>query len=421
MPVKAEIVSVGTELLLGHMVNTDAAIVARELAALGFDLTNTQVVGDNPARLRAALELALSRADVIVTTGGLGPTQDDLTKETVASLAGLPLEENAECAGRLRVWFGDRAMSSNQRKQAFFPKGSIILQNHAGTAPGCIIPMPQNRFVILLPGPPHELTPMLEREARPFLQSLSQASIHSTIIRTFGIGEGAAAALLGELLSGANPTAATYASDAEMFVKVTAKAESAEKAALLAAPLVAAIRERLGDVAYGIDVASLESVVVSRLVATGKTIATAESCTGGLLAKRITDQPGASAIFGLGLVTYANKAKEKLLAVPAALIEAHGAVSREVASAMAENVRKLNGADYGIGISGIAGPDGGTAEKPVGLVYIALATDLATEVRVMRPFGISPARSWVRQRAASHALDMVRRHLAGLPVVVDAF
>jgi len=413
---KAEIISVGTELLLGHTVNTDATHVARELSALGMDLLQVHTVGDNPQRLESALREALQRAEVVITTGGLGPTEDDLTKETVALVAGAPLEEHADSMARLREYFGTRPMSANQAKQAMLPRGAVAFPNLTGTAPGCATPAGEGRWVLMLPGPPSELLPMLRDSAVPFLQSMSEAVISSFMVKTFGIGEGIAALRIAELTGGANPTAATYAGDAEMFVRVTAKGQDAASAEALAAPMVAEVRKLLGHFVYGVNVTGLEAVVVTELARMGKTLATAESCTGGLLAKRITDQPGSSDVFGYGLITYANEAKERLLGVPEDTLRAHGAVSPEVARAMALGVRNVSGADYGIGITGVAGPGGGTEQKPVGLVYIALSDAENVWLRVMRPQGRYLGREWTRRLASSHALDMLRRRLADLPV-----
>ena len=235
---KAEIISVGTELLLGHTVNTDATHVARELSALGFDLLQVHTVGDNPQRLETALREALERAEVVITTGGLGPTEDDLTKETVALVANAPLEEHADSMARLREYFGTRPMSANQAKQGMLPRGAVAFPNLMGTAPGCATPAGDGRWVLMLPGPPSELLPMLRESAVPFLQRMSEAVIASFMVKTFGIGEGIAAQRIAGLTGGANPTAATYAGDAEMFVRVTAKAETAAAAEALAAPMV---------------------------------------------------------------------------------------------------------------------------------------------------------------------------------------
>ncbi len=415
----AEIIGVGTELLLGHTINSDAAYVARELAALGINVFHSQVVGDNPGRLEKALRESLDRSDIVVTTGGLGPTGDDLTKETIALVAESPLVEDAASTASLAEYFGSREMTENQKKQCFFPQGSTVFPNPQGTAPGCAVSCKGGKIIIMLPGPPRELLPMLENSVRPFLANLGHFSLYTGIIRVFGMGEGKVAHVLGPLLDGANPTAATYAGDGELFVRVSSRAENPEKARQMALPLQNAICEKLGPVVYGIDVPSLEHVVVARLEKSGQSIATAESCTGGLLAGRITAVPGSSNVFEMGLVTYANRIKTELLAVPEEMLARVGAVSPEVGKCMAENVRKLAASDFGVGITGIAGPGGGSREKPVGLVYICVATKNDTFMRVMRPLGRYPGREQIRRRATSHALDMARRIMDGLPMDVD--
>lgn len=411
---QAEIIAVGTELLLGHTINTDAAHVARALAELGIDVFGSRVVGDNAERLEKALRDGLRENDMLVTTGGLGPTDDDLTRETVARVAGAPLEEHAESLARLKDYFGSRPMGANQRRQALLPRGCAVFANTVGTAPGCAVATPEGKLIIMLPGPPSELLPMLRECVMPFLARRQRGAICSHMVRTFGIGEGDGALLLADLTPKANPTVATYATDTEMYVRVTAKGGDAREAAALAAPVLADVRQRLGAYVYGVDVPHLQAVVVDALTRRGRTLATAESCTGGLLAAMITDVPGASAVFHAGVVTYANEAKTRLLGVPPALLARVGAVSPEVARHMAEGVRRRHGSDWGIGITGIAGPGGGTPEKPVGLVYIALSGADGTWLRVMRPTGRAMPRAWTRMRAAGHALDMLRRALQGL-------
>ena len=364
---KAEIISVGTELLLGHTINTDAAHVARALSSLGIDLHHACVVGDNAARLEECLRAALQRSDLVITTGGLGPTNDDLTKETVARVLGLPLEEDADSLRRLREYFSDRPVGENQYKQAWLPRGSHALANSVGTAPGCAAPAEGGKLVILLPGPPSELLPMLHDEVVPWLARKTGACIHSSMVRTFALGEGDAELRLRDMTGAANPTVATYATDGEMFVRITAKAATAEEAAQLVAPVRDAVCRRLGEHVYGVDVENLESVVVPLLLQRGETLTTAESCTGGLLAKRITDVAGASSVFHQGVVTYANEAKTRLLGVPEELLASVGAVSPEVARCMAEQACTRYGSTWGVGISGIAGPGGATATRGPGL------------------------------------------------------
>ena len=273
---KAEIISVGTELLLGHTINTDAAHVARALSSLGIDLHHACVVGDNAARLEECLRAALQRSDLVITTGGLGPTNDDLTKETVARVLGLPLEEDADSLRRLREYFGDRPVGENQYKQAWLPRGSHAFANSVGTAPGCAAPAEGGKLVILLPGPPSELLPMLHDEVVPWLARKTGACIHSSMVRTFALGEGDAELRLRDMTGAANPTVATYATDGEMFVRITAKAATAEEAAQLVAPVRDAVCRRLGEHVYGVDVENLESVVVPLLLQRGETLTTAE-------------------------------------------------------------------------------------------------------------------------------------------------
>lgn len=414
----AEIISVGTELLLGHTVNTDTTTVARELSTAGINLLFSSTVGDNPARLKTALEQALERSDLVVTTGGLGPTGDDLTKETVAEAAGTKLVMNEESLRKIEEYFKGRVWGESQKKQAMLPEGCTVLPNDVGTAPGCAFETAQGKIVIMLPGPPSELKPMLVNYMMPYLLQREKAVIVSKNVHVFGLGEGTAAEMIADLAEGANPTAATYAKENEMFVRVTARAKTEDEAEAMCRPVVEEVRRRYGDVVYSVDVDGLENVVVAGLKEKGMKLATAESCTGGLLAKRLTDVPGASQVFELGAVTYANRIKHMLLGVPDQMLEEFGAVSEPVARAMAEGVRAKAGSDLGIGITGIAGPDGGTKEKPVGLVYIAMTDGKETWVRKM-PGGMVRGRESLRNSAASNALDMVRRYLTGLPPVTD--
>ncbi len=415
----AEIISVGTELLLGQVVNTDTAIVAQELSALGINLLYSAVVGDNPQRLRHAVETSLSRCDLLIMTGGLGPTTDDLTKETVALCAGKKLVLHEESLRRIQSYFNEKHVSENQAKQAYLPEGCTVLRNDNGTAPGCAFQAENGCTVIMLPGPPSELAPMLKNQAVPYLKKSQEAVIVSHNVHIFGRGEAPVAQLMDDRMNGENPTLAPYAKEGECYLRVTAKAKDEESADKMCRPLIDEIRRRLGDFVYSVDVESLEEVVVSLLREKGKTLATAESCTGGLLSKRLTDIPGSSEVFHMGCVTYANEAKEALLYVPHEILERHGAVSPETAKAMAEGVVKRSGSDIGVGITGIAGPDGGTAEKPVGLIYIALSDGRETWVVKRSPIGRTKSRRWHRHCAASQALDMVRRYLLGLPVVAQ--
>lgn len=413
----AEILSVGTELLLGRVVNTDTTAIARVLSVLGIDMLRTEVVGDNDARLFETVRAALERSTLLITTGGLGPTGDDITKETVARAAGVPLEMHEPSLRTIEAHFKGRVMDENQKKQAMLPRGCTVFANHHGTAPGCAFTADTGCEVIMLPGPPSELVPMLEESVRPYLAGKSGAVIVTHDMHVYGQGEGHVAALIDDLMNGANPTVATYAKDGEMFVRVAAKAVDEKTADALCAPVMEEVRRRVGsEYIYAVDIETLEETVVRKLLARGMTIATAESCTGGLLAKRITDVAGASDVFEMGAVTYANRIKEQVLGVSAKTLEQYGAVSPETAREMAEGIRKAAGSDIGIGITGIAGPGGGSTEKPVGLVYIAMSTAEKTVVCRKSTGSRVRSREWNRHTAASCALDLVRRELDGLPL-----
>lgn len=415
----AEIISVGTELLLGAVVNSDTAIVARALSGLGINLLHTCVVGDNPQRLKEAVEGAIGRSDLLVMTGGLGPTADDLTKETTAAAAGKKLVLHEESLRRIETYFNEKQVSKNQEKQAWLPEGCTVLQNDNGTAPGCAFQAENGCTVIMLPGPPSELAPMLHNYAVPYLQKSQEFTIVSHNVHIYGRGEAPVAQMMDDLMDGENPTLAPYANEGECYLRVTAKAHTREEADRMCQPLIDEIKNRLGGFVYSVDIDSLEELVVGLLRERGMTLATAESCTGGLLSKRLTDVSGSSEVFHMGVVTYANEAKEKLLGVPHEVLEAHGAVSPETARAMAEGIVKASGGSLGVGITGIAGPGGGTPEKPVGLIYIALSDGRDTWVTKRAPIGRTKSRDWHRHCAASQALDMVRRYLTGLPVEAD--
>ena len=407
---RVEIIAVGTELLLGEIANTDAQDVSAGLAELGFSTLYHTVVGDNPDRLRSVLACALERADILITTGGLGPTYDDLTKEICAEAFGLPLELHQPSLDRIVARFAamGRPMTPNNEKQAWLPHGCTVFPNDWGTAPGCAIER-GGKYLLMLPGPPRECRPMFRHCAMPYLAALSGSAIHSDWIRLFGIGESAMEDRLRPLMeSSVNPSLAPYAKEGECLVRVTSRAASDAEAAAQNAPYVRAVCDLLSDFVYGVNVSSLEQVAVERLRETGRTLACAESCTGGLLAKRITDVPGASAVFLGSAVTYANSAKTRLLGVSPDTLAAHGAVSAETASEMAAGARSLYGSDYALATTGIAGPASDNTAKPVGLVYIALATPDGVTVREHHFTG---DRARIRHAAASNALDMLRRAL----------
>ena len=406
-----EILAVGTELLMGEIVNTDAQMIARGLNEHGFNVYWQTVVGDNPARLREALETAKRRADILITTGGLGPTADDLTKETVAEVFGRPLQMDEAQLARLKERMGPK-MTPNNEKQAMLPQGCTVLVNDWGTAPGCAFEA-EGCHVIMLPGPPRECTPMFRERALPYLETLCGGVIGSRYVKIFGQGESSVEYLTRPLADSLEQvTMAPYAKEGECELRITARAETKQAALALCDPVVEQVRELLGDKVYGVDVSSLEEVVVEGLKARKMTIACAESCTGGLIAKRITDISGASEVFGYGCVTYWNEAKMGLLGVNPETIERYTEVSAQCALEMARGVRKLSGASIGISTTGYAGPTGGTEEHPVGTVFIGLSweggeTVFCPKRRYMR------TREQVRRQAASHAFDLIRREVLG--------
>ncbi|HEX3026131.1 MAG TPA: competence/damage-inducible protein A [Clostridia bacterium] len=411
----AEILAVGTELLLGDILNTNAQYLSRELAAMGIGLLHQTVVGDNPERLEQAVREALSRSDILITTGGLGPTGDDITREIVSQAIGKKLVLHEESLKRIEEYFkkAGRPMTENNRKQAYLPEGAIVFANDWGTAPGCAVEA-GGKIVVMLPGPPREMTPLYDNCVKPYLAGYSNDVIASVSLRVFGMGESAVENKLTDLMQGENPTLAPYAKEGEVLLRVTAKASGRQQALELCRPVEEEIVKRLGDLVYGRDVEGLQQVVVEQLAKTGRKVALAESCTGGLVAKRITEVPGSSQVFDCGIVSYANNIKQNVLGVHTQTLERHGAVSRETAAEMAEGVRRLAGADIGVGVTGIAGPGGGTEQKPVGLVYVALSQNGKCFVKKLQLYYGSDEREHIRYLASSHALDMIRRAAGGL-------
>lgn len=405
---EAEIIAVGTELLLGDILNTNAQYLSKELAALGISVHFQTVVGDNPARLKSVLTQALSRSDLLVLSGGLGPTEDDLTKQTVAEAFGDTLRYDAAEARKIEAFFTawHRTMPENNRKQAMVPTNGRKINNANGTAPGMIFEK-DGKTAILLPGPPKELQPMFADSVRPWLAAKSDSVLYSTTLRVIGIGESHLETMVAPLLAQTNPTAALYAKTAEVVVRITAKSANEASAKALCEKTVSDFYDILGDCIYARDADSLAETVVQVLCEHKKTLATAESCTGGLLSKRITEISGASNVFHLGICTYANEMKEQMLGVKAETLAQYGAVSSETAAEMAIGIRKAANADFGVSITGIAGPTGGTPEKPVGTVYLAMAN--ATAVYVQKLVIVNRTREAVRESATHHALDMVRR------------
>ena len=410
-----EILSVGTELLLGNVANTDAQILSQGLSELGLNVFWHTVVGDNPQRAREAVSIAKSRADVIITTGGLGPTCDDLTKNVLAEAFGKKLVFDEPSAQRIRDWFQrtGRTMTDNNLQQAMLPEGCTVLVNDWGTAPGCAFAA-EGVHVIMLPGPPSECRPMFHHRAKPYLRSLSEGIIASHTVKLFGIGESSMEAQLREQMNAmTNPTLAPYAKEGECELRVTAKAASDEEAQALLQPTVEQVKALFGDKVYGVDVPSLEYVVIQGLKERGLTLGCAESCTGGLIAKRLTDIPGASAVFKGGVVSYTNEVKQNGLHVPEELLEQHGAVSGQVAAAMAQGARRALGCDIALASTGVAGPDRDDRSNEVGVMFAAIATPDGVHVRPLR-LGARPMRERLRIQTASHAFDLARRYLSGL-------
>ena len=412
----AEILCIGTELLLGDIVNTNAAYLSQKLASLGIGVYRQTVVGDNPSRLVSALAEALSRADLVITSGGLGPTYDDLTKETVAEYFGREMHMDEAVLAEIERYFtlryGDLCrMTANNRKQALVPDGATVLKNPNGTAPGIAIEG-EGKTVIMLPGPPREFEPMVDNEVLLYLARRRGEVFFSRNIHIMGMGESAIENELKELMqTSLNPTVAPYAKDGECRLRITARAADEARAAAMCDEVVEKIyKTAVGEHIYGVDVGKIEKALVKELADKGLTLACAESCTGGLIAKRITDVAGSSAVFLGSAVTYTNEIKQAILGVKRETLEQYTAVSEPVAAEMAENVRKRFGADIGISTTGYAGPSGGTEKDPVGTVYIGISTGRGTRVTRFSFSGMR-SREYIRTLAAGNALLLVLKEI----------
>lgn len=406
----AELISVGTELLLGNIVNTNTRFLAEECALLGLSMYHQVTVGDNHDRLAEVVKTALTRADVVILTGGLGPTEDDITKEVCAEVMGYLLTEDRHTKNQIEEFFRNniyQEIPDNNWKQAVVPEGALVLDNHNGTAPGLILNKDE-KHVILLPGPPGELYPLFKEQVYPYLQKLQPEIIRSRMIRICGMGESQVEDKLLDLIdSQTNPTIATYAKIGEVHLRVTAKAESEEEAKQLLKPVVKEIKQRLGRYVYSTrEDETLEMAVVRLLKKNELRVTTAESCTGGLLAARLVNVPGASKVFCEGFITYSNKAKRKILDVSKSTLKKYGAVSEQTAREMAAGGVFAADADVGVAVTGIAGPDGGTEEKPVGLVYIAAYMNGKVSVERCQFKG---DREKIREQSVVKALDLLRR------------
>jgi len=407
---KSEIIAVGTELLLGNIVNTNAQYLSQKLADLGIDVYYSLVVGDNMQRLKNTIKTSLCRSDLIITSGGLGPTEDDITKEGIAETLGLKLISHKASIKKIEEIFQSmgRPMTENNIKQGYIPEGAMILENDNGTAPGVLIEK-DGKIIIMLPGPPKELYPMFEDKVLPYLKTKVHSTIKSRMLRVIGVGESAAEDMLKEIIkSQTNPTIAPYAKDGEVHLRITAKSDKAEEADRLIEQMEEKVNAILGENIYGHDEESLEEVVLKLLQERNMTISLAESCTGGLITSRLTDVPGASASLICGIVSYSNASKLKILGVSEDTISKFGAVSSQTAEEMAYGVKRINRTDIGISITGIAGPDGGSAEKPVGLCYIGVAIGDKVMVHKLKFNG---NRKKIKWNSSSRALDLLRREL----------
>lgn len=407
-----ELVSVGTELLLGNIVNTNARYLSEKCAMLGLNVYYQTTVGDNEERLSEVIRTALNRSDIVVLNGGLGPTEDDLTKETCAKVMGLPLVKDAHTEERLKEYYRGRKkeeLPDSNWKQALIPEGAVVFDNENGTAPGLIVEK-DGKTAILLPGPPGELYPMVEKQLCPYLQNKNSDVILSQMIKICGYGESKVEEMILDLIDKqTNPTLATYAKLKEVHLRVTARAASEEEAKKLLKPVVKEIKKRFGDAVYTTDEnETLQDAVVKLLKKHELTVTTAESCTGGLLAGTLVSVPGVSDVFKEGFVTYSNKAKRRHLDVSKSTLRKYGAVSAQTAKEMAKGGVFATDADVCVAITGLAGPDGATPEKPVGLVYIACYMNDKVQVE---EFHFKGNRQKIREQSVVQALDLLRRSI----------
>lgn len=405
-----EVLSVGTEILLGEILDTNGMYLSDRLARMGISVLHRTTVGDNFERLAEAFNTAISRSDIVISTGGLGPTPDDITAQVVCHEFGFELEFNEAVADKIKKYFARKGadMPESNLKQAYVPKGGAVFDNGNGTAPG--MGMKKNgKCVVILPGPPYEMSRIFEDSVIEYLEEYRTDTIFSHEIRTIGISESLLAEKCADLFDNKNPTLAPYCKIGEALLRITARAENEEAAEILMAPMLKEIKSRVGEFIYGIDVGAIEETTVPLLMANGLTVATAESCTGGLLAKRITDIPGASKVFKHGVITYANEVKEKVLGVKSETLSKYGAVSRETACEMAHGIRMLSGADIGVSVTGFAGPDADEKGKNPGLIFVALDADGCSLCRKIET-GRND-RNYNRTVSASEALNSVRSYI----------
>lgn len=408
---KTAILSIGTELLFGQITNTNTVYLSQKLNMLGYDVMYHYTVGDNPERVRDMIRLAFQDCDLVITTGGLGPTQDDLTKEMVCQVMGDELVMMDEVMSELESYFEKlgRPMTENNKKQAYVPSRAEVFINHEGSAPGFALEK-DGKYVICMPGPPREMTSMFEDSVMPYLQSMSEDVIYYRMLRAFGIGESALETKLLDLIDGqTDPTLATYAKEGECSLRIASKRKTEAEAREAVDEMVEKVKERVGEFIYSCDDEELVQVVCRKLMEKGLTLSSAESCTGGKFAAAVTDIPGISAVFQRGLVTYSNQAKMDELGVKAETLEKYGAVSEETAMEMVEGLRRVSGSDVCVSVTGIAGPGGGSDAKPVGLVYIGFVYGDKKLCRKLQTGDDS--RQWNRQYSLLSMLDIINKNI----------
>lgn len=406
---KSAILSVGTELLFGQVLNTNTAYLSKQLNFLGIDVMYHYTVGDNPKRLEEMIRMAFEDCDLVITTGGLGPTQDDMTKEIACKTLGDQLVLHQESMEQLEEMFrkSNRVMTENNRKQAYMPSRAVVFDNDAGTAPGFALEK-DGKIIACLPGPPREMTRMFERRLKPYLESLSEDCIYYKMIRTFGIGESQLETVLLPLIDGqTDPTIATYAKEGESAVRIASKRKTKEEAMAAVDEMLEKVKGYIGEYIYSCNDEELVNVVANKLMEKGITISSAESCTGGLFAARMTDIPGISQVFDRGLVTYSNQAKMQELGVSRETLEKYGAVSEETAREMAEGLSRVSGSDMCISVTGIAGPGGETPGKPVGTVFVGARYQDKTHCIRLQIRNVN--RQYIRNYTVLHMLDLINK------------
>lgn len=407
----AEILNVGTEILIGDILNTNSRYLSLKLSEIGFDVLWHTTVGDNEKRIQLAVETALKRSDVLVITGGLGPTKDDITKEVVAAALKKDLVEDLEVRKNIEKIFKNKKVdpTENNFKQSFVIKGATVFKNEQGTAPAIAVEE-DGKVVVLLPGPPEELAAIFEKDLEKYLKKFSNFTIFSKNVHIYGLPESVVDEKVSDLLVKKNPTVGIYAKEGEVRLRVTAKAEDRKICEDMVDLVVDSIKNRIGKYIYGIDVLNMQNALVKTFIKKNKTLAVAESCTGGLISSKIVEISGSSKIFKLGAVCYSNEAKQKILNVKKSSLDRFGAVSSVVAKEMAFGARNACCADFGVATTGIAGPQGGSVKKPVGLVYVGISSRKETKAyKLLLSNGEKDERNKIRIRAALFVMDRIRR------------